>query len=102
MIKKFFAYHPDEGIIGYFQTIEEALDELNSIIEDEKDIGEGWRSEDEMAQFFVGQKTHIATMKNLRIRPEQNELDENNCDKNGEDWSHGFDEMCDYIAEPIK
>jgi len=99
-MKRYCVNHPDEGI-ERFETLQEAIDALDDFIQDDKDMGDGWRSEEEMQGFFIAEITHAATQKNLKIRPPKEELDEEGCDKNGEDWTHEFDEICDYKVEKI-
>ena len=100
-MKRYWVHTPDEGLMGRFETLQEAIDELEDIIQDGRSNDEGWHIDEEMKDFCILEVTHVATQKNLKIRPPKEELDEDGCGKDGEDWTHEFDEICDYKVEAI-
>jgi hypothetical protein len=98
-VKKYFMNDPENGVSVY-STLKDATDALNEVIHDGR-FDEGWPLERDMENYFVGEITHIATQVDYMERPPQEELDEEDCDKNGVHWTHEFDSTCNYKVLPI-
>jgi len=94
MNKKYFVNDPENGVELY-STLQEAVTALEEVIHDGR-FDEGWPLEIDMKQYFVGEITHIAKQVDYMERPPQDELDEEDCDKDGVHWTHDFDSTCNY------
>ena len=96
-------YDPNEGYV-YFATFELALkyaNELLDICRTETIFDDmGWDSETENIVIEKCEVVYAATQVNRVDKPDN--LDEDDCDENGEQWDTRFDYICDYQMLPIK
>ena len=92
--KPWFAYCPDNGF-EFFKTKAEAEESAELLIESWLD--DTWA--DEVEHVFVGQAVMISTQVDRKDRPE--DLDEEDCDGEGEYWPMDAEFKCNYKLMPV-
>lgn len=92
---RFWLNDPEEGGIVYYRTCEDRDAAAKTQIE--AYLNDGWSEDVEYVS--AGEVTHFAQCLNKEMRPD--DLDEDGCDEDGEDWSDGAEWRGWYKLEPI-
>ena len=100
---KWFSVDPFDNGFEVHDTEEEARGRAESALvfarERASSDSSGW--DDEVVKICWGRVTQYAKEAWRKEKPPENELDENEDDKDGNNWSH-FDELIDYCLYPAK
>ena len=92
--KPWFAYCPDNGF-EFFATRAEAEEAAQPLIEAWLDYEWG----EEVEGVFVGRAFMVSTQVDRKDRPD--DLDEEDCDGEGEYWPNDIAYMCNYKLMPV-
>lgn len=98
VVRVYFVNDPEGDGITTFTDKQKCEEFAKECIEDYLD--EGWN--EEVTNVIMGEVTHRAEAIVIIKRPPDEELDENGCDVEGNDWNNDFDSILDYEMKPIK
>ena len=93
--RPYFFFDPEAQGFEYFATEKERDEAAESAIQAYLD--DGWS--EEVTNVLAGVLTHTSEQFDLKTRPA--ELDEDEMDAEGNDWSHIFDCICNYKLFPL-
>ncbi|WP_201786189.1 dATP/dGTP pyrophosphohydrolase domain-containing protein [Vreelandella aquamarina] len=95
--KPWFAYCPDQGLMA-FGTEAEAVEQAADFIDSWLDGDTGW--DEQVDQVFVGRATQISSQVDRVDRPDESQLDEDDCDSEGFHWGD-YEYVCNYKVQPV-
>lgn len=93
---RFFVFDPMDADFVCFRTAEERDAKVQDIINMYCD--EGW--DESVEQVCIGEIGGKAQQVNVRLRPDDEDLDEEGCDGEGTYWGD-YDRICDYQIVPF-
>lgn len=95
---RFFIYDAQDGEFYYFKTAAERDAYSDAVIQAYLD--DAW--DDTVEQVVAGEVTHVIEQVGRQDRPDESELDENNCDSDGVFWSPEWSHICNYALLPVE
>lgn len=95
---RFFIYDAQDGEFYYFATAAERDAYSDTVIQAYLD--DSW--DDSVEQVVAGEVTHAVEQINRQDRPDDSELDENDCDAEGTYWSPEWNHICNYALLPVE
>ena len=92
----FYNDYDGDGMV-YFKTEQDRDAAAEEAVQNY--LHDGWS--EEVENIVVGTVTGASTRVDVEIRPEDDELDEDNCDEDGSYWDSDWDYKCNYKIKPL-
>jgi hypothetical protein len=95
--RPYFVHDPEGEGFSFFANEKERDEFADHCIQAYLD--DGW--DEEVENVVAGVITHVATQTGRLNRPPEEEINLDGEDGEGNDWSHGFDSVCNYKLLPL-
>ncbi|MFT0721970.1 hypothetical protein ACDX36_26170 [Pseudomonas aeruginosa] len=93
---RYFTFDPNGAEFIYYRSADERDADSQNIIAHYLD--DGW--DEEVEQIIAGEISHTCEQTDARHRPDDEDLDDEDCDGEGTYWGE-FDTICNYELAPV-